>query len=99
MANETLIQDALDACNVIRADLGLPPVTKMRKGRRVNACSCPVARTIAHNSMHEVSCCSSRVSVDRQPPRHLESGHPISQFILAFDGGLVPELDEWEQDE
>ncbi len=93
---------ALKFVNECRALMGKRPVKRLRKGHRSKASSCVIARTIEQgkNGLAIVGPTSDGFGVEgsfgkkgRDRIRHTKQSKLAHDFIIAFDEGLIPELE------
>jgi hypothetical protein len=75
-------------CNERRAEKGLPPLDDLPRGARRDLLSCPCGKATGLR----VTSATYTDKTRRKPPKLLPS--VVSDFIMAFDCGLLPQYDE-----
>ena len=87
--------DALDWVNEKRTQVfGLEPLDALPKGKRVEACQCPIARSLPRAAVCRDF--TTIVNADDEGKADYEFNNPecVQVFVRAFDQGSYPELVE-----
>lgn len=91
------IAEVLLWVNDRRAEMGYEPLSALRKGTPINACGCPIAKSLQEPGGPLVSVCSSSVGYgDVGDPNYLNwwTTQAVREFVHAFDRNRFPELIE-----
>lgn len=94
LPTEEVTRLVLEEINKIRNVMELPPVYSILKGKKGKSKLCPIARTIAHESIYYVLVGADHISAVRPLFKYtcLVPLH-IKYFIRMFDDGMYPLLE------
>lgn len=92
---QKLLDDTLAWVNEVRSKYGLSQLGALRRGTRREACDCPIAKSLLGGPFKQLTVGRSDFYAWDGATLVADGLFPIAvqEFIAAFDGGEIPELD------